>query len=618
VLVVLGQTGFISTKSSQTIWEMVALDSQRRNKFLSSNDSLLYSKSNLDNLRSIVDTTQKLIRSQELLRKIVTVQAHIRGHLARKRYAQLRKDYIEGPLRLRNVHFRELLRKEEAYNFALDVMVSQFLIPARDASKSLHFRKIIPLSEVDAIFGNIEEIQKVHNEFYNELKKVEENWPDISGVADAFHFDSFKCYGKYVNNFQFAYDSLEKSLVKYEGFAQLCRETFERVDMEIQSLVSSPLNQISTYVLMLERILENTPSNRREAKKIEQCLSAVRETNAFILGELENAENQASILTVEKKIARKIKLLKPQRLFVTSCVVEFVNRAMPNKRNPGELFLFSDIILIGKAHPKVLTVKATYNLESTTLNLPEDLKKQNAAELVFSDGVRFVIYFSSTDFRSVTGMIKDYIIKNQKNRVFEVSLKQLLINDGNPDPPIPNILRTIITYLDEKALKSEGLFRIAGSRKGMDDLREAIDKNGSVDFGGSDNIHTVASLLKFFFRCLPEPLLTYDSYAPLIQSSEEFSLNDNLRAFQKRIREVLDVIPYENRVVAKYLVDFLGRVAAHSEVNMMLPSNLAICFAPNLLRPREHSINAALDVMKVNTIIEIIILEPQLISLKKE
>lgn len=34
----------------------------------------------------------------------------------------------------------------------------------------------------------------------------------------------------------------------------------------------------------------------------------------------------------------------------------------------------------------------------------------------------------------------------------------------------------------------------------------------------------------------------------------------------------------------------------------MLPANLSICFAPNLLRPKVHSISAALDIMKVNGI----------------
>ena len=47
----------------------------------------------------------------------------------------------------------------------------------------------------------------------------------------------------------------------------------------------------------------------------------------------------------------------------------------------------------------------------------------------------------------------------------------------------------------------------------------------------------------------------------------------------------------------------------------MQPANLAICLAPNLLRPETVSIATALDTTKVNHVIEQLIVCPDLIPL---
>jgi hypothetical protein len=255
-----------------------------------------------------------------------------------------------------------------------------------------------------------------------------------------------------------------------------------------------------------------------------------------------------------------------------------------------------------------------------------------------------------------------------------------LAREGNPDPPIPSFVKSLIEYLDTKA-DAEGIFRIAGSRSSMETLRTQIDKGSKLDFNAYQeyqSVHTLASLLKLFFRLLPEPLLTFDVYDPLISLSEKAVDADDLA---KRMGEIFSGIPYVNRYLARYLMEFLARVSTKSQVNMMcaitllplpsllllvflfslfltffsfrLPSNLAICFAPNLLRPREESISTgplslplplsfslfcpvvcllpiilalvsnfvifllALDVMKVNKLVEALIINPKIIPNKK-
>ena len=329
------------------------------------------------------------------------------------------------------------MQKEEAYNYDLEVIVRQFLQPSREISKKPHFRgKGLLPSDVSAIFANVEEIQKVHNDLHAEFKKVEDNWPDLSGLGDRFlaFMNRFKCYEKYVNNFQFAIEVLGNCMVKYESFAQMCMESSARVDLDLQGLISSPLNQMNTYELMFERILENTPSSilPEETKSLEQCVSAVKQTNVFILSALADSENAAKISAVEKRITRKKeKLNQMGRTYVDTFSIEFCDRSAPNKRYGGEMVLFSDAVFLAKfaskRDPSALQSKGVYSFETTNVNTPEDLKKTHGLELEVAEGSKkfAVTMGSSSDYHIVVPQLKDLVSKNQKNRVFEVKLSQV-------------------------------------------------------------------------------------------------------------------------------------------------------------------------------------------------
>lgn len=48
---------------------------------------------------------------------------------------------------------------------------------------------------------------------------------------------------------------------------------------------------------------------------------------------------------------------------------------------------------------------------------------------------------------------------------------------------------------------------------------------------------------------------------------------------------MLPLLPKSYRIILKYLVGFLVRVTAKQAINKMGPANIAIVFAPNLLKP---------------------------------
>ena len=54
------------------------------------------------------------------------------------------------------------------------------------------------------------------------------------------------------------------------------------------------------------------------------------------------------------------------------------------------------------------------------------------------------------------------------------------------------------------------------------------------------------------------------------------------------IASLLQKLPRENFVVLQFLMEFLTRVAEHSEINKMTISNLAVVFGPNLVWSKEE------------------------------
>lgn len=161
---------------------------------------------------------------------------------------------------------------------------------------------------------------------------------------------------------------------------------------------------------------------------------------------------------------------------------------------------------------------------------------------------------------------------------------------------IPRVVADCVEFLEnpnKTYLQTEGLFRQSGNQSIVQDLKNKYDRGESVDLVASVGCdpHTVATLLKLWFRELPESLLTFDMYDMFIAA---IAVQEEAQKTNK-IRQVLQFIPKPNLVLLKYMIDFLYRVSSFHEVNMMSPANLAIVFGPNILRPIGFDVNVMIE-----------------------
>lgn len=163
---------------------------------------------------------------------------------------------------------------------------------------------------------------------------------------------------------------------------------------------------------------------------------------------------------------------------------------------------------------------------------------------------------------------------------FGVSLQYL--KDKNQGELIPPVLRFTVTYLREKGLRTEGLFRRSASVHTIREIQRLYNQGKPVNFDDYGDIHVPAVILKTFLRELPQPLLTFRAYEQILGIT---SVESSLRV--TRCRQILQSLPEHNRAVLSYLMGFLHEVSRECIFNRMNSSNLACVFGLNLIWPSQ-------------------------------
>jgi hypothetical protein len=100
-----------------------------------------------------------------------------------------------------------------------------------------------------------------------------------------------------------------------------------------------------------------------------------------------------------------------------------------------------------------------------------------------------------------------------------------------------------------------------------------------------NDVNVISSLMKSFFRKLPDPLVTSELYGALIEASK--TELEQVRI--KSIKRLVDELPEPHYSTLRYLVRHLSRVAGKSHINKMDARNLVIVFGSTLIRPGDDS-----------------------------
>ncbi|XP_070700003.1 rho GTPase-activating protein 31 [Pempheris klunzingeri] len=177
--------------------------------------------------------------------------------------------------------------------------------------------------------------------------------------------------------------------------------------------------------------------------------------------------------------------------------------------------------------------------------------------------------------------------KKGSENAFGCDLTEHLQSSGHD---VPQVLKKCAEFIEEHGIV-DGIYRLSGVTSNIQRLRQEFCSEACPDLTKEvylQDIHCVGSLCKLYFRELPNPLLTYELYSKFTALVSVQGDHERLLHTQKVVRE----LPTSHFRTLEYLTKHLGHLATLSTSTNMHTRNLALVWAPNLLRSKDIEASA--------------------------
>jgi hypothetical protein len=121
--------------------------------------------------------------------------------------------------------------------------------------------------------------------------------------------------------------------------------------------------------------------------------------------------------------------------------------------------------------------------------------------------------------------VRSVFSPEKERRIFGVNLDTQMERQRKEQPELDSDIPSVITkateYLLFNGVSEQGLFRVSANYATLMKLRDDIENGSFTEFSERTDIdsHTVACLLKMFFRELPDSLLTGQRFDDFLASA---------------------------------------------------------------------------------------------------
>lgn len=166
--------------------------------------------------------------------------------------------------------------------------------------------------------------------------------------------------------------------------------------------------------------------------------------------------------------------------------------------------------------------------------------------------------------------------------MFGRSLAEQAAHEGRD---VPLIVEKCIQAVEAFGMDYEGIYRKSGGTSQLKVITQLFERGNTFDLEDTDrfnDVSAITSVLKNYFRELPEPLLTFELYDELIRVVE--SKADSAATKQQLIKDLVERLPRQHFCTLQQLVLHLYRVQERSADNRMNARNLGVVFGPTLMR----------------------------------
>jgi len=376
--------------------------------------------------------------------------------------------------------------------------------------------------------------------------------------------------------------------------------------MSCRDRLGLPLQHLPQWGTMLSQILNHSIPSLSNFDTLANSVTILGKVSDLIQQKLDSSAANAKLLAIQRKVESEapLNLLEnPKRQVIREGAV-----VKANDKKSAYLFLLSDLLLITEpSHSNSLKFNTRIDIQQSTRlhDITKD-KSKYAFSISTGDSKPIQIYLKTGPEKARwMADIVTLIHQEQMKRVFGVSLKSLLEMEKKE---IPSVVVRCLEYIRAEGMYTEGIFRIPGDTVTISELKTAYDTERASDIHFDNySVHDIGGLVKLFFRELPNPLFPFNFFPVLMNLFAETEPAGQEQLFFESLAKVIATLPNENRNLLHYLLTFLSDLASCSDENKMTSRNLAVVFAPNLIRPKEDTIETALLSPQISKIMQIII-----------
>uniref|UniRef100_A0A672H0W8 Rho GTPase activating protein 21a n=1 Tax=Salarias fasciatus TaxID=181472 RepID=A0A672H0W8_SALFA len=344
---------------------------------------------------------------------------------------------------------------------------------------------------------------------------------------------------------------------KKEGLAHANGQT---ADEPVQISIKACLIDISYSDTKRKNVLRLTTSNCEylfQAEDREDMLAWIR-----VIQESSNLDEENAVFTSHDLISRKIKEYNT-----------LMSKTEPSPRTSRQSLSIRQTLLGGKGEPKA-TSPHSPKPEPERKNMHKDDTSPPKDKGTWRKGIPGL-------------MRKPFEKKPSPGVTFGVRLDDCPPAQTNKFVPL--IVEVCCKLVEERGLEYTGIYRVPGNNAAISNMQEELNNKGMNDIDIQDDkwrdLNVISSLLKSFFRKLPEPLFTNDRYTDFIEANRIEDPVERLKVLKRLLHE----LPDHHYETLKFLSAHLKTVAENSEKNKMEPRNLAIVFGPTLVRTTEDN-----------------------------
>ncbi|CEL61068.1 putative Rho-type GTPase-activating protein 4 OS=Schizosaccharomyces pombe (strain 972 / ATCC 24843) GN=rga4 PE=1 SV=2 [Rhizoctonia solani AG-1 IB] len=170
--------------------------------------------------------------------------------------------------------------------------------------------------------------------------------------------------------------------------------------------------------------------------------------------------------------------------------------------------------------------------------------------------------------------------------MFGRDLIEQVRSDSKSDPGrmVPFIVDKCIRAVEASAMDYEGIYRKTGGTTQSKAIIQLFEKGDYAfdleDTDSFNDISSITSVLKSYFRQLPVPLLTFALHEGFVEAA---GIRDTM-AKHEALVSLVRQLPLEHYHTLRCLMLHLSRVKDCSDENLMSARNIGVVFGPTLMR----------------------------------